>query len=97
MKTFTFQIDDIIYSMPTKSFIFSDDGVKCQPGIFYSEALNVSFVGEKFFESFVMTYDYSNGSIKLGKSVNAPFGTTIEKFHPKPEEPESTILPENDD
>lgn len=78
----TIQIEDVIYTIPEESFT-SCDGSVCIVQIFYDENLGEMIeVGLPFFENFVTVYDYSNGKIRLGLSVNAVEGALIDPATP---------------
>ena len=68
MKNVSVQIDDILYTVPPLSYApeqMQNPGY-CTPTIVFQESSPVNLVGYPFFESFVMTFNYTHGSMGFG-------------------------------
>ena len=71
--------------------------------MYLEEQLSVTMIGQKFLESFVTSYDYTNGSIEFGLNVHAHLGSTLKNLAEQgadeaeptePPEEEIVIVPE---
>ena len=77
MQDIVFVIDNIVYVVPPKGQTAVEGEAKCRPAIYFEEQLTVTMLGQKFLETFVTSYDYTNGQIEFGLNVHAHLGSTL--------------------
>ena len=87
MKPLSFKLDNTTYTIQPEGYTQSnrgfayarniDAGYQCM--IFVSTRQDTQSIelGTKFLQNFVISYDYSNGAVRLGVNINAPQGTAM--------------------
>ena len=81
MKNLTIQINSVYYVLPPNSL--TETNLNCRILIEYDPHIgDMTMIGLPFFENFVTVYEYENGRVKLGLSVDAREGAAIDAITP---------------
>ena len=81
MKNLTIQIDSVYYILPPNSL--TETNLNCRILIEYDPHIgDMTMIGLPFFENFVTVYEYENGRVQLGLSVDAREGAAIDAVTP---------------
>jgi hypothetical protein len=83
MPDLILNLQDLEFTIPPQGYVFEPEG-KTAPCDIAVAQLQTSFyiLGDIFFRNFVVSFNYSDTTIKIGTNVNAYPGTKIKKLPP---------------